>query len=126
MIPYWHYLVGLIPIIVLMVPHERRSRILLGTTSLVVLLWFWGGVSKGQAVERDFVRWTLQEMGDRIAAGERDAVCDVLTEYTRKAANQPFNGFEFRRFVDEGLSKGNAACAPAADRVAWRGATRCP
>jgi hypothetical protein len=105
MIPYWHYLVGLIPILVLMVPNERKLRVFLGAIAIVILFWFWGGMSKGQAVERDFVRWTLDDFAKRIEAGERDAVCKAITQYTRTHTNQPFDGFKFSTSMSEQLKE---------------------
>jgi hypothetical protein len=104
MIPYWYYLVGLVPILVLMIPNERRVRVLIGAISIVLLFWFWGGFSKSQAVERDFVDLTLHDLGKRIQNGEQNTVCAALTAYARQTNQQSFSGFDFHNFMQERLS----------------------
>ena len=71
MIPYWYYLIGLVPILALDIPNSRKIRLTLAVVGMVGLLFIWSGISKGQAFERDFVRWSIRDLANRTSAWHR-------------------------------------------------------
>ena len=106
MIPYWYFLIGLLPIIVIMIPNNRKHRIFLGCVIILVFFIFWGGISKQQAIEREFVQWTLEDLAKRSKNGQNNAVCSAICIYIQKTdRKKPFNGFEFRDSIKSHIEK---------------------
>jgi hypothetical protein len=105
MIPKLVYLVGLLPILVLIVPNSRKLRLHLAVVTIILLWWFWSGVSHVQALEDDDMRMTVEDFADRIATGEQDAVCDAIITYARLHGNKPFNGMLFVQHMERELKE---------------------
>ena len=104
MIPYWYYLIGFIPIVILVFPNKRKVRVILAIISGLGLLYIWSGMSKVQAIERDFVRWSIRDLATRVQKGQTNAVCSALAAYGTTYDIGPFDGFAFRKFMQEQLT----------------------
>ena len=105
MLPEWPYLVGFIPIVVMMVVKNHRARVGTGLVSLVFLLWFWGGFSKNKSVENDMIKRTVVTLSEQIQQGNVLAVSNALVMSTTGFAIKPFNGFEWRATVITSLEQ---------------------
>ena len=99
MIIRWPYLIGLIPLLLLIIPNRRSVRISIALLSAAILLYIWSGMAKAQQIEKDFIGWTLRDLAMRIEQGQATEVCAALTLYAKTQREAPFDGFKFRIFM---------------------------
>ena len=71
MIPHWYYLVGLIPLLMLIIPRRRSIRLVIVVVSVLVLFYIWNGVSRAQTIEKEIGQQKIQEL-TKVLQVERD------------------------------------------------------
>ena len=99
MIIQWPYYLGLIPLLILIFPHKRSTRVAISVISAAALLYIWSGMAKAQKVELMFVGQALQRMSAQIKDGQGSAVCNAMTQYTDTHTPHDFDGFRFNIFI---------------------------
>jgi len=108
MIIRWPYLIGLIPLLLLIIPNRRSTRICIALLSAAVLVYIWSGMAKAQQVDNEFVGRTLQNMATLIDQGQPDKACVALTLYTKAHTAFQFDGFKFHIFMQNQLNPKNS------------------
>ena len=100
----WHYLIGFIPLLLLIFPAKRSTRAYIAVISAAVLLYIWSGMSKTQKIESDFTGWTLHNMAERIEQGQSNEVWAALSLYTKTHRAFQYDGFKFRIFMHDHMA----------------------
>ena len=98
---HWHYLIGFIPLLLLIIPNKRSARVYIALISTAVLLYIWSGMSKTQNIEKDLTGRTLQNMAELIEQGQSNEVWAALSLYTKTHSVFQYDGYNFRMFMQD-------------------------